>query len=153
MTLHLDSSIHFFTHEVKLNLRNRTRLKSFIRQIFNKEKKKLQSINFIFTTDKRLLEINKIYLKHDFLTDIITFELNLPGKPIIAEVYISYERVKENAQIINTNLNSELHRVIFHGTLHLCGFKDKIKDDLKRMRVREDFYLTKYQKIVSRDTY
>jgi rRNA maturation RNase YbeY len=138
--------IHFFSDGIKLNLRNRKNLKLFIADIFKAEKRGLESINFIFCTDKKILEINKKHLKHDFLTDVITFELNLPGRPIISDVYISFERVKENAQLLRTSFSSEIHRVIFHGILHLCGFSDKSKSELLKMRKKEDYYLNNYFK-------
>jgi rRNA maturation RNase YbeY len=98
---------------------------------------------FIFTSDKRLLEINRQFLQHDYYTDIITFDLS-DSKSTKAEVYISIDRVKENTRIHGTSFKSELHRVIFHGVLHLCGYKDKTKKEKEEMRGMEAFYLMKY---------
>lgn len=140
----LYSKVNFFSDGVKLHLKNRTNLKSFIKKVFKKEKKELDIINFIFTTDNKLLEINRSFLKHDFLTDIITFELTPTTHPAIADVYISMERVRENAKKLKTGINYEVHRVIFHGALHLCGYKDKTKREIAQMRGKEDHYLIKY---------
>lgn len=110
------------------------------------EKKYLASLNYIFCTDKRLLEINRQYLKHDFYTDIITFPLSAPKMPVEAEIYISIDRVRENAKTLDVSFKTELHRVIFHGALHLCGYGDKTKGEKEKMRGKEDKYLQKYLK-------
>src|ERR1700759_606090 len=96
-------------------LRDRSRLKTFIAAVFKKEGKRLSELNYIFCSDKYLLDINRQYLKHDFYTDIITFPLSGKNEPITAEIYISVDRVKENAQNFESTLTQELHRVIFHG--------------------------------------
>ncbi len=136
-------TIFFFFQEVKINLANRSELKKYIQSIFKKERKKLESINYIFCTDKALLEINRQYLSHDYYTDIITFDLS-ETSGVQAEIFISVERVKENALLLGVSFKSELHRVIFHGVLHLCGYKDKTKAEKERMRGKEEFYLKKY---------
>lgn len=137
------SKVYFFYEKSGFRLDNRQTLKSFIEGVFKKEKKKLSSINYIFCTDKRLLEINRSYLKHDYLTDIITFDLS-ENTETIAEVYISVDRVKENARNNKISFKNELHRVIFHGALHLCGYKDKKRVDIAMMRQKEDQYLSLY---------
>ena len=104
----------------------------------------MQSINYIFCSDDYLLELNKQYLNHNTLTDIITFELNAPGEPILSDIFISIDRVKENAKTLEIPFKQELHRVIFHGALHLCGYKDKKKEEQKLMRRKEDEYLNHY---------
>src|SRR5262245_54377015 len=118
------SKIYFF-FQTPVSLRDRTKLKTFIAGIFKKEKRRLAYLNYIFCTDKQLLEINRQYLKHDFYTDIITFELSEKDQPVQGEVYISIDRVKDNALNLDERVNKELHRVIFHGALHLCGYSDK----------------------------
>ncbi len=138
------TKVHFFSHDTPTRLKNTTRLKVFIESIFKKEMQKLESINYIFCSDRFILEINKKYLNHDFYTDIITFNLSTNNKAISAEVYISVDRVRENAQQLQTTFNDELHRVIFHGALHLCGFEDKSKAQKQIMRNRENHYLSKY---------
>ena len=144
MSLRLNSRIRFFFEVASPNLNNIRKLKSFITSILIWEKKELGAINFIFTNDKTIHRINKKYLGHDFLTDIITFELSVKKEPIMAEIYISCDRVKENAIIHKTNFNEELHRVIFHGVLHLCGYRDKTSRQIKLMRAKETEYLSKY---------
>lgn len=119
-------------------------------QLFKKEGRKVEAINYIFCTDDYLLELNKTHLNHDTYTDIITFELSGPHQPILSDVYISVERVKENSKLFNATFKRELHRVIFHGALHLCGYKDKSKEQSHQMRSKEEQYLNKY--FVPRDT-
>ncbi len=133
-------------------MKNRNKLKDFIVEIFKNQNKQLETINFIFTTDKYLLKINKQFLKHNFLTDIITFELSEPKLPVIADVYISIDRIKENSLNLKSGFTTELLRVIFHGVLHLCGYSDKTIVKKKIMTKRENFYLSRYFNSVSRDT-
>ena len=133
----------FFFQEVKISLSNRTQLKKQIQSVFKKEGKRLESINYIFCTDKTLLEINRRFLNHDFYTDIITFDLS-ESNSFRSDVYISVDRVRDNAIQLVSSFKSELRRVIFHGVLHLCGYKDKSRLEQKRMRQKEDFYLSLY---------
>jgi probable rRNA maturation factor len=137
------SKIYFF-FQAPVSLRNRASLKKFIEGIFRNEKRALAGLNYIFCTDKQLLEINRQYLKHDFYTDIITFELSSKNQPIEGEIYISIDRVRDNALTLGENLNTELHRVIFHGALHLCGYRDKNKREKEIMRRMENYFLKKY---------
>ncbi|MCY7309978.1 MAG: rRNA maturation RNase YbeY [Chitinophagaceae bacterium] len=134
----------FFEHK-KFSLEKRSELKTFIEFLFKREKKRLCSINYIFCSDKRLLEINQQFLNHDFYTDIITFDLSEKDSTQ-AEIYISIDRVKDNAKSLGTSFKSEIHRVIFHGALHLCGYKDKTGAEQVKMRQKEGFYLSKYSK-------
>ncbi len=134
------SKVHFYFEQKGFNLENRIQLKRFIESIFAKEKKRLSHINYIFCSDKRLLEINRKFLNHDFYTDIITFDLS-EGRSTEAEIYISIDRVRENAKNLGYSFKSELHRVIFHGALHLCGYGDKTKKEKEKMRKKEDLYL------------
>jgi metalloprotein, YbeY/UPF0054 family len=142
----LNSKVNFFFDEVAPALRNRRILKKFIISIFRSEGNDLESINYVFSSDESVLKINKEYLNHDELTDIITFRLSENGKPIIAEVYISIDRVRENAITHGASFVFELHRVIFHGALHLCGFTDKTALAVKKMRRKEEYYLASYFK-------
>ena len=137
-------TINFFQNDVSITLRNRQKLKKFIELIFSQEKKKLNSLTYVFCTDEYLLDINRRYLNHDYYTDIISFDLSDPGSPIQGEIYVSTERVKENASLNNSSFNQELHRVIFHGALHLTGINDKSPAEAKEMREKEDYYLQKY---------
>ncbi len=133
-------------HELTpVNLKDRKRLKSFIYSLFLKEGRELNNMNIIFCSDDYLLEINREHLKHDFYTDIITFDLSESKiGPITTELYISIDRVKENASILKTRFSIELHRVIFHGSLHLCGYGDKNKKDIISMRAKEEEHLREY---------
>ena len=143
-TIHPTVNFHFLKGSHSLS--DRTRLKAFITSLFKKEGRKLDDIRYVFCSDDYLLEINRQYLKHDYYTDIITFGLSDPGQAINAEIYISVDRVKDNALQFKTSLKRELHRVIFHGALHLCGYKDKRKEDQQVMRKMEDKYLVQYFK-------
>lgn len=132
---------HFLS---EVPLRDRARLKSFLPSLFKKEKRQLAELQYIFCSDDYLLDINKQYLKHNYYTDIITFDLSERGQPINAEIYISVDRVRDNARSFGNTLKNELHRVIFHGALHLCGYKDKSRQDESLMRKMEDQYLRLY---------
>lgn len=143
------SKVYFFQMgSVRLPLRNRTRLKVIIERLFKNEKHGLARLNYVFCSDKFLLRINRDYLGHDEYTDIISFDLTDPGEDITGEIYISIDRVRDNARMLRQPVSQELLRVIFHGALHLCGYGDKSEKELKKMREMED----KYLKIVSRDT-
>jgi rRNA maturation RNase YbeY len=141
--MHSKSKVCFFFQEVKVSLANRSVLKKYIQSVFKKEGKKLESLNIIFCSDKALLEINRKYLKHDFYTDIISFDLSETDE-VRAEIYISSDRVSENSGKLGFSFKSELLRVIFHGVLHLCGFNDKTYSEKKKIRVKEDYYLKNY---------
>ena len=104
----------------------------------------LDSINYIFCSDRVILEINKKYLNHDFYTDVITFDLSTDHKVICAEVYISIERIRDNSKKLGLTIKSEFHRVLFHAALHLCGYNDKKKKDKGIMRKKESELLAKY---------
>jgi len=138
------TKVHFFSHDIPTSLKNTVNLKHFIELIFKKEMQSLDSINYIFCSDKAVLEINKKYLNHDFYTDVITFDLSMDKKTISAEVYISIERIRDNAKQLGLSIKSELHRVLFHAALHLCGYNDKRIKDKEIMRKKEDQLLTKY---------
>ena len=129
---------------VPCTLPNRKGLKKFILSIFKKEKKILVELNIVFCSDEYLLGLNRQFLDHDFYTDILSFPLSGVNKPLIAEIYISVDRVRENARITGSSLKEELHRVIFHGILHFCGYKDKSGAEKMKMRLMEDKYLSAY---------
>ncbi|MGZ8549475.1 MAG: rRNA maturation RNase YbeY [Chitinophagaceae bacterium] len=139
------SKIYFF-FQAPATLKQRSKLKEFIGSIFRKEKKKLKSLNYIFCTDKELLAINRQYLNHDYYTDIISFELSGKNEPLEGDIYISIDRVKENALTLREPLSKELHRVMFHGVLHFCGYQDKTKTQSQKMRIKEERYLSQYFK-------
>lgn len=141
--------IQFHYLEGKFYLPSRTALKDFILFLLQKEGLKVEAINYIFCSDQYLLKINKDFLDHNTYTDIITFQYTSAKMPVQSDIYISLDRVKENARLYHTSFLKELYRVIFHGALHLCGYKDKSDKDVKLMRTKEDFYLKQY---VSRET-
>jgi len=128
----------------KLALAQKTAIQTFVETIFKKEKKKLAHINYVFCSDTYLLNINRDFLSHDYYTDIITFGLSEPGEPVEAEIYISVDRVKDNADQLGVSFKEEMLRVIFHGALHLCDYKDKKKSDIALMREKENHYLSTY---------
>lgn len=137
-------AIQFFFLQQNISLTQRAPLKVFITGIFKKEKKKLENLTYIFCSDEYLLEINKSHLKHNYYTDIITFDLSETPGAITGEIYISTDRVRDNATTLGVTIKEELHRVIFHGALHLCGYKDKTAKHAKEMRAAEDRCLTAY---------
>jgi probable rRNA maturation factor len=128
-----------------IQLTNRRALKAFIPTIFKREKVPFRSLTYIFCSDDYLLNINRQYLNHDYYTDIITFDLSEGEKGTVGEIYISIDRVKDNARQFKTSLSEELHRVIFHGALHLCGYKDKTAREEKLMRDKEAEYLVRWK--------
>lgn len=138
------SKIFFYSSKARALIRNKARLSKFLELIFKKEKTDLSTLNIVFCSDKELLEINKQYLDHDYYTDIITFNLAEKNKPVFGEIYISVDRVKENAKSHKVLYSTELYRVIIHGVLHLCGFKDKSASNQVVMRQNEDKYLTQF---------
>jgi rRNA maturation RNase YbeY len=136
--------VYFHFNKQSFSLQNRRALKMFILSIFKREGFFLEEIRYVFCSDKDLLKINKEFLKHDFLTDIITFDFSKERHRIVAEIYISIDRVKENSALFNISFKKELHRVIFHGILHLCGHKDNNRTEKNKMRLKEQFYLEIY---------
>jgi rRNA maturation RNase YbeY len=130
-----------FHFEKNIPLSNRRQLRAVLVRVFKMEKKPVAELNYVFVSDERLLEINRQFLQHDFYTDIITFPLSLPSEPVIAEIYISVDRVRENARNFGLLVQNELLRVIFHGSLHLCGYKDKTPRQVKEMRKMEDKWM------------
>ena len=139
------SKVYFF-FQAPVSLQNRVKLKKFIESIFKKEKKKIQGLNYVFCTDEELLEINRQYLNHDYYTDIVSFELSKKDEPAEGDIYISIDRIRDNALSLGEPLYKELHRVIFHGALHLCGYKDKTRSQSLEMRKKEEEYLSLYFK-------
>lgn len=139
-------AIVYFEQEVKSNLKDKRRLSTYLQSMIRthlSDVKKI-NINYIFCTDEYLLGINKQFLQHDTLTDIITFDLSENDNIMDAEIYVSVERVSENAKKFGVTYVHELHRVIFHGALHLCGFKDKKVEEVKAMRAAEEECLNCY---------
>lgn len=140
-------SISFNQADSKVTIANRVALKSFIEKRVKKEGYSIETLTYVFCSDKYLLKMNKDFLSHNYYTDIISFDLSETPGNLIGDVYISVDRVKENAKTLGTSLKEELHRVIFHGALHFCGYKDKKPADAKKMRQMEDLWLTAYMKL------
>lgn len=138
------SVINFFNEGISYTLRNKTGLRSWLMKCASAEKKKIAALNYIFCSDKYLKKINKQYLNHNYFTDIITFSTSEPGdKTINGDIYISIDRVKENAATYGVRINEELRRVMAHGLLHLSGYGDKSEKEKKLMRKKEDDCLKK----------
>jgi rRNA maturation RNase YbeY len=136
--------VRFFFNDTTVNLNQRRELKSAITRLFKRESVRLNTLNIIFCSDGFLLKINRDFLAHNYYTDIVTFYYSEKGQAIEAELYISVDRVRANAKSLKVSIKSELHRVIFHGCLHLCGYGDKSSQQIKKMREREEFYLRWY---------
>ena len=139
-------SIHFFEEKPARWFTGRSIMKALLAELFKKEKTAFDTIQFILVSDEALLQVNRSYLQHDYYTDIITFDLSMLGSPKVSDIYISLDRVEENAKDYNATRLNELRRVMIHGCLHLCGYKDKLKTDQAKMREREDYYLRLYAK-------
>ena len=136
------NQIEFFFEEVQLISFNQNTLKKNINYLINNELKEAGEISIIFCSDQYLLEINKQYLKHDYYTDIITFDY-VEKNVISGDLFISTDRIKDNAMKYETKVIKELYRVVFHGVLHLVGYKDKNEDEQQLMTEKENFYLSK----------
>ncbi len=135
-------AIHFFEEDIVSNLKKKKDTKTWIKDTFLAEGKNLGTLNYIFCSDEYLHKMNVEYLQHDTLTDIITFDQSESGNKIDGDVFISVDRVKENAKKFNSEYKDELNRVMIHGALHLIGYKDKKKADQELMRSKEDYYLS-----------
>jgi probable rRNA maturation factor len=136
------ASINFFTEDVKFKVRNPRSVKTWIKRAIDQEGKTLKQLNYIFCSDKHLLTINRDYLNHHSLTDIITFDNSENNGWIEGDVFISVDRVLENSIGYNVEFDEELHRVMIHGALHLVGYADKSKPQKAQMRKKEDAYLS-----------
>jgi len=145
----MGSTIFFNNADKSTSLRSRTQLKAFINKQCLKEGVQIETLQYVFCSDKFLLDINKQYLNHNFYTDIISFDLSDTKGQLIGDVYISIDRVKENAKTEGNLYTHELLRVIFHGALHFCGYKDKKPADVKLMRAMEDKWLKAYLKTIA----
>ena len=137
----VDSNI-FFHSECDFKVESISHLDSYIKEAIANEQKKLGEINYIFCDDDYLLEKNQTYLNHDTYTDIITFDYSEENS-VSGDIFISIERLKENARKFAVPFDTELRRVMIHGVLHLIGYKDESDKEKKLMREKEDFYLNK----------
>lgn len=132
--------ISFQNLSISFKLKEKTKIKLWIKTIIDKEKHTLGTINYMFCNDDELLEINIKHLNHNTLTDIITFDYT-EDKKISSDIFISVDRVLENAKKFEVTFEEELRRVMIHGVLHLCGYKDKSKPDAELMRKKENWAL------------
>ncbi|MDQ6889261.1 MAG: rRNA maturation RNase YbeY [Bacteroidota bacterium] len=137
------ATISFNNNGISQALKNKERLKGFLISILIEEGQPFKQITFIFCKDEFLLKLNKKYLDHDTFTDILTFTLSGEKTALVSEIYISVERVRENAVKYEISYLRELYRVMIHGILHLCGYSDHNTALKAAMREREDFYLEK----------
>jgi rRNA maturation RNase YbeY len=144
----MGSTIFFNNADKSTSLRSRTELKTFINKQCLREGIHIETLQYVFCSDTFLLDINKRFLNHNFYTDIISFDLSEQKGRLIGDVYISIDRVKENAKTEGNLYTHELLRVIFHGALHFCGYKDKKPADQKTMRSMEDKWLKAYLKTI-----
>lgn len=136
------SSIIYFTEDVDFEFPNEKVINAWVKAIVTSEGYALEHLNFIFCSDAYLLQINTQYLSHDYYTDIITFDSSAVSGVIEGDIFISIERVSENALMLETPFLNELHRVIAHGVLHLLGFDDSTDELKASMRQKEDSYLS-----------
>lgn len=133
-------SVKYFNEDLAFPKVKKKITSSWIKQVISIEEKRVGDISFIFCSDEYLLDVNRKYLKHDYYTDIITFD-NVEGNVINGDIFISVDRVKENSIEFQASFENEIHRIIIHGVLHLLGYKDKAKKDKKLMTEKEDLYL------------
>jgi rRNA maturation RNase YbeY len=139
-------AVRYYDQHVRSGLKDKKKLSTFLQSLIRSKRTDVKKVDltYIFCNDDYLLEINKEFLNHDTLTDIITFDMSEEPETLDGEIYVSIERVKGNAAKFQVSYNQELHRVIFHGALHLCGFKDKKAADKEMMRTQEDLCLQQY---------
>jgi rRNA maturation RNase YbeY len=135
------SKIEVFFEDIQPKKIKKRHIDNAIKYLINNEIKELGNLSIILCSDNYLLKINREYLKHDYYTDIITFNY-VERNRISGDLFISIERIKENSVEYNTTLIKELYRVMFHGVLHLIGYNDKTADEKKVMREKEDYYLS-----------
>jgi probable rRNA maturation factor len=134
--------INFYSQSINFTLRNKTKLRKWINSAIKNEKRISVEISFIFCNDSYLLKLNKSYLSHNYYTDIITFDYSENQDVTIGDIFISIQRVRDNAGKFNKTFPEELHRVIIHGVLHLIGYNDASKREKKLMTSKEDYYLS-----------
>lgn len=118
-------------------------ISNWLEDLILSENKKLGDINYIFCDDEYLLKVNQDYLDHDYYTDIITFDY-VKGKTISGDIFVSLPRISDNASTLSQDSEKEFRRVLAHGILHLCGYKDKTEEEESTMRQKEDFYINRY---------
>lgn len=136
--------ISFFSEDIDFVLKDKAKVRNWINDTIKAEGfKRIGELTFVFCSDAYLLDINKQYLNHDTYTDIVTFDSSEEEEVISGDIFISIERIRENAEKFGVTERDELHRVIIHGVLHLCGYYDKNKEDKELMTSKENEYLEK----------
>ncbi|MCA5004143.1 rRNA maturation RNase YbeY [Sphingobacterium bovistauri] len=136
--------ISFFTEDIEFTLKDKAKVRTWIADTAKSEGlSRIGELNFVFCSDEYLLDINKQYLNHDTYTDIVTFDSSEDEDVLAGDIFISIERIRENAQKFGVTERDELHRVVIHGVLHLCGYYDKKKEDKELMTSKENEYLKK----------
>jgi probable rRNA maturation factor len=137
------SSINYFTEDISFTLKHKTIIRNWLKETITAEGFRLQELNFIFCSDAYLLNMNQQYLNHDTYTDVITFDNAEAPKTIVGDIFISVDRINDNAGKYSRDFLDEMCRVMVHGTLHLLGYKDKTKPAKTLMTEKEDLYLSK----------
>lgn len=135
------ATIDFITKDIDYQLEHETAISSWIEETIRSHNRVSSLIEYVLCSDDYILKINKEHLSHDYYTDIITFPLQ--KSPLEATIFISVDRVRENAELYSTRMIDELHRVMIHGILHLLGYNDKTTDEKTEMRTQEDKYLAR----------
>ncbi|MCC2590416.1 rRNA maturation RNase YbeY [Chryseobacterium sp. MFBS3-17] len=135
----------FFEDTEPIVIEERTR--TWLHHIISSEGKKPGDLQYIFCSDDYLLQVNRDYLQHDYYTDIITFDY-VKGQTISGDIFVSLQRISDNAAVLGQDFDRELHRVLAHGVLHLCGYKDKTEAEISEMRFKEDYYLARRDLII-----
>jgi probable rRNA maturation factor len=134
-------SVYFFNEGVNFSFKNKDAIRSWLCSAVTDHQKQLVSLNYIFTSDDLLADLNNQYLRHNTYTDILTFDQSTEEEAIEGEIYISIDRVSDNAKALKTDFEDELHRVCIHGVLHLLGYGDKTPGEKNEMRKKENHYL------------
>lgn len=133
--------IRFFKEDTSFELPEKHKVKTWLKSIVIQEGKQIGELSYIFCSDEYLLQVNREYLDHDYYTDIITFDNAEEEEQIEGDIFVSIDRVRDNASMLQVPFEIELRRVLAHGVLHLCGYKDKSSDEEQLMRAKENFYI------------
>ena len=137
------TTIHFYNEDTNYRLTSKRKICAWLSLVLEQEKKKAGDISYIFCSDDFLLKLNKQFLKASYLTDVITFDYTENNR-ISGDIFISIDRVKENAKLYKQTYFQEMIRIMLHGVLHLCGYKDKTEKEIQKMREKENHYLQKF---------
>lgn len=131
-------AIHFFSEEIQFTLKEKLHRKRWLKKIATNEGFKIKELNYVFCSDEYLYQINRDYLKHETYTDIITFDNSEKKDEIEGDIFVSIDRVRENAKTHTQEVETEMNRVLAHGMLHLMGYKDKTQEEIALMRLKEE---------------